>query len=325
MPQRHFNAILGGTLLASFLLLPAAPAQAIAVQVGMGVVNFTTEGNLEMIEPGSPYTTLPGRDVGFRFTNGVKTVTLFDDTGILLSALGTGANAYTAQSNAAASAQRDANNKARRTGKDATVSYSYSYKTVNAPGAKAYITYGKGAVPGGEITLDGKTFIPSNMATEATILKVGAPWPAFHLSSLPGLSGLRRQKLRLLDPMLNLGMEVNINKYAVNGTVMNKTVPVPVKREVGLIGMPVTMMLDFPLLPGLNLAPTVGYDIVSAMSVLARPKTGSHGFTYGLVLSYAPVDWAFASLDLRGFNSNLLGEKFQEQTAMANVGVGYSF
>lgn len=307
--------------LALSLLLIATPAQALGVSAEVGMMNFGVRGNTDILSPGG-YTSLPGTYIGFRSFAPFKAVTFDDNTGFLMSVIGTSANAFTASQEAQKDAQREANNRARATGKDVTVTKGYTYKTVNAPGAHSYITFGQGDAVGGEVSFDGKTLVTSpGLTTKLTYIEVGAPWPKFSLWSLPGLSSLKVKRTIWNDPDLRFLMAVTLNNYEAKGTASASKEVVFISRKDGMIAMPMVLSAEFRPIGNVTVTPEIGYDLISSLAAMFAK--GNHGFSYGLTVNYEPVQHAILQARVKGIASNLTNEPYD--SVITTVGAGVSF
>lgn len=243
---------------AMLCLVAAAPANALELQYSQGVLNFNAGRVLDKSFLHSP---------AFTSAQTVHSLTLVDDSGILLSAMGNAGAAYTAQ--------RHAEEAAVRRGLKIGQTYEYSWNEVPVrEGAISYLRFVWGGGNSGTYSVDGTSNAGTDLPTSVFGFEFGAPVASFETPLMPlGLS--------LAATYHNFGIS-DVTATAGSTGVWGKSL------YRTAIRMPLSLSTAFQVLPALFVYPSASYDVVSGFGTLLGAQ--SHSFIYQVSAEYAAIN-----------------------------------
>jgi hypothetical protein len=283
------NRLLLSTLFTSGLALTALPmnTQAIGISYDSVLQSFSTTSGDLITSPTAP-KSIPYNDYrGYRGTGLMNKITLFDDTGILLAAMGTAGG-------------REASRQAAiREGRN-----SYRYTQYAVVGAPSFISFGFGKLPSniqvakGD-SLDDYQDVPagttegdfSTMDFQAALPSFDVPLPDFYLNQA-------------------LWASWHQNKLKINGESSNNS----------WLGFVYLLQPVYALPYNLSIHGQAGLDMISLLDILT--KNGRLGTITGLELQWAPLPFVNSKVGFQRIATNITATERQFSEFNLNAGVG---
>lgn len=273
-------------------LLAAAPADAFELQYAQGFLNFNTGRVLDKGFIHSP---------AFTSAQTVHSLTVVDNSGILLSAMGNAA--------AADIARRHAEEAAIERGLRIGETFSYSWNEVPVrEGAISYLRFVWGGGGSGTYSTDGTTVTGSALPTNVFGFEFGAPLTVIETPVIP----------------LGLSLAATYYNYGISGLTASAGSGGSWKSSIDrtAVRLPLSLSTAFQVLPALFVHPSVSYDLVSGFGALLGAQ--GHTVIYQVAAEYSLINILPIQASYRVTSGSTLSESTVDDS-MFTLGAAFRF
>lgn len=287
-------------------LLVATPAQALGLQYGMELYSISADAdNNQFFSPAEQIKWGPAIPA-FGAVMPLHSFTLWDESGILLAAIGTAAAADTSR--------RQAEESARNRGKKAGDTYSYSYAQRDVVSGNMYFRYAFGQANAANVSFDGgATTNTYDTTIDVKLVEFGL-YKGHELLGFPTMMKFE-----------GLGRFINFSDTYVRSDGAATTLPsYPAGRskDTSGVALPLSYGPVFSPFPGFTVLPMLGFDLFSPISALIQGN--NLGYTYGVEADYRAFQYLHASVFARGISSSLLdGQNYNAFSLGAHAGLRF--
>ncbi|MNS37757.1 hypothetical protein D3C72_699850 [compost metagenome] len=292
-------------LLVAGAIVPAAPASAIGLQYGMEAYSVRGDADFNEFFSDDQRARWGATTPGFGAVVPLHTFTLWDESGILLAALGT--------ATAEDVARREALERARQQGKKPGDVVTYSYQQRDVVSGNIYFRYAFGQAHAGDFSFDGTTYNTYDTLVDVKLVELGVyrGHEFFGYPTMVKFEGLARF--------------ITFSGGYTRSDGSTAALPSPPggrTNDTSAVALPLSYGPVFAPLPGLTVTPLLGFDLWSPIPALVQKS--NLGFQYAVEADYRPFRFVHATAFARGLTSSLLdGANYNSFSLGAHAGVRF--